>query len=99
MPLCGGMSDSKPADAEIQKICDQLRPDIESKAGKKFNDFTALHYNSQVVAGTNYFVKVHTGNDDCVHVRIYKPLPHTNQPPSVHSLQMSKSRAEPVEYF
>jgi len=93
------MSDSKPADAEIQKICDKLKPDVESKAGKKFNDFTALNYHSQVVAGTNYFVKVHTGNDECVHLRIFRPLPHTHEEPSLHSHQMSKSRTEPITYF
>lgn len=44
----------------------QVRSDFESKAGKQFDEFTATQYKSQVVAGTNYFVKV---SFPCFHVR------------------------------
>ena len=37
----------------------------------------------QVVAGTNYFVKVKISAASCVHLRIYKPLPHTGEHPHV----------------
>ena len=36
----------------------QVRPHLEEKAGKKFDEYKATHYKSQVVAGTNYFIKV-----------------------------------------
>jgi len=36
----------------------QVRADLETKAGKKFAEFVAIEYSTQVVAGTNYFVKV-----------------------------------------
>jgi len=36
----------------------QVRENVETKAGKKFADFVAIEYSTQLVAGTNYFVKV-----------------------------------------
>jgi len=97
--LCGGVGQSKPANAEIQTMCDQLRPDIEAKAGKKFNHFNAHSYSSQVVAGTNYFVKINVGDNEFVHARIHKPLPHTGQPPSVHSVQHPKTEGDAITHF
>jgi len=35
-----------------------VRADLETKAGKKFAEFVAIEFSTQVVAGTNYFVKV-----------------------------------------
>jgi cystatin-A/B len=39
-------------------MCLQIRADLEGKMGKTFQKFKARSYKSQVVAGTNYFVKV-----------------------------------------
>lgn len=97
--LCGGKSEPKDANAEIQSICDQVRGEVEDKSGKKFSEYTALTFCSQVVAGTNYFVKIHVGNDECVHVRILQPLPHTGAPPSVHAVQVSKTKHDEITYF
>jgi len=36
----------------------QVRADLETKAGKKFTEFAAIEYSTQIVAGTNYFIKV-----------------------------------------
>ena len=36
----------------------QVREDTEDKVGKKFDEFEAVKYTTQVVAGINYFIKV-----------------------------------------
>ena len=36
----------------------KLKNDIELKSGKKCNDLKVIKYKTQVVSGTNYFVKV-----------------------------------------
>ena len=37
-----------------------------------------LSYKTQVVAGTNYFMKVSV-KDKVFHARVFRPLPHTNE--------------------
>ena len=71
---------------------------MEAQAGRNFTDFIAVHYRSQEVAGTNYFVKVHTGDEKYIHVRIYEPLPGRGDT-SLHSIQNDKAKEEEVQYF
>ncbi|XP_066502011.1 cystatin-B-like [Hoplias malabaricus] len=97
--LCGGTTEAKDANDEVQKICDEMKPHAEEKAGKKFDVFIAKSYKTQVVAGTNYFIKVHTGGDDCLHLRVYKSLPHAGEKLELHSVQTTKTCNDPIEYF
>jgi cystatin-A/B len=99
MSACGGTSEAKAANEEIQLLCNQMRKKVEEQANRKFDEFTAISYTTQVVAGTNFFVKVHVGNDECAHVRIFRPLPHVNEMPSMHGYQLSKTRDEAIAYF
>merc|ERR1712226_111795 len=97
--ICGGPTEQKPADEAVQKHCDAVKAAVEAKTGKKYDVFEAKHYISQVVAGTNYFVKVHVGNNECVHVRIYQTLPHAGSELMMHGVQEGKNLDHPVEYF
>ena len=58
-----------------------------------------MKYATQVVAGTNYFIKAHVGGGKYIHVRLHKALPHAGGTVSVHSVQAEKSEHEPIEYF
>lgn len=87
------------ATAEIQEICNQVRAALEEKVGKSLGEYVAVVFSSQVVAGTNFFVKIRVGGDEHIHVRIFRPLPHTNEGPSVHSFQHPKTKDDNVEYF
>ena len=97
--MCGGLAPPVAADEEVQKICDQMKPHAEKKAGKTYDVFTAKTYSTQVVAGTNYFIKVHVGGEDHVHLRVYKKLPHAGGDLELSDMQQSKSHHDPVEYF
>ncbi|KAK3509363.1 hypothetical protein QTP70_030386 [Hemibagrus guttatus] len=55
--LCGGTGHVKRANADVQKICDVVKPQVEEKAGKQFDVFKATAFSTQSVAGTNYFIK------------------------------------------
>ncbi|KAG9351387.1 hypothetical protein JZ751_022636 [Albula glossodonta] len=44
-------------------------------------------------------LEVHVGGDDYIHLRIFKPLPHTGQNAEMHSLQVNKAHLDVLEYF
>ncbi|XP_031419563.1 cystatin-B-like [Clupea harengus] len=72
MSICGGLTEVKDATPEIQTMCDGVKADVEEKAGKEYEIYTAKKYKSQIVSGTNYFIKVHVGGDDYIHITINK---------------------------
>ncbi|XP_015998982.1 cystatin-B [Rousettus aegyptiacus] len=97
--MCGGPSSTQPATAEIQAITDQVKSQLEEKTNKKYPIFKAVEFKSQVVAGTNYFIKVQVGDDDFIHIRVFESLPHENKPVALHDYQTDKSRQDELAYF
>uniref|UniRef100_A0A8C3EZP8 Cystatin B n=1 Tax=Chrysemys picta bellii TaxID=8478 RepID=A0A8C3EZP8_CHRPI len=96
---CGGLTGVQPATAETQQVVDEVRLQVEEKEGKKFEVFTAVEFKTQVVAGINYFIKVHVGNEEFLHLRVFKSLPHENKPLSLSSYQSSKTKHDELTYF
>ncbi|KAM4044343.1 cystatin-B-like isoform 2-T2 [Anomaloglossus baeobatrachus] len=87
MPLCGGLGSIKEATAEVQELCNQVKTEVEEKHGKTYPTYVATEYKTQVVAGTNYFVKVRVGDEEYIHLRMYKNLPHAGQKLSLTASQ------------
>jgi len=95
----GGPSDVAAADADTIEICNVIRGHLESQVGSNFSEYVPVEVRKQVVAGTNFFVKIHVGGGDHVHVRIFRPLPPNHTSPQVHSFQAGKSVGDSLEYF
>jgi len=93
----GGVGKTKPATPAVQELVSGLRDSIEEKAGKKFSVFEVISYASQVVNGTNYFVKIKVGADSYIHVRIYKPL--GGRQPEVVKMQRDQTLTSEITYF
>ena len=92
----GGVGEAKPATEEVHGIVASVRADLEAKAGHAFAAAEAEVFATQVVAGTNFFVKIHTGDGAYVHARIYRDLQgHV----SVHSIQTGKSKDDALVHF
>jgi cystatin-A/B len=77
-----------------------LKGEVESKAKATYNVFKAVQYRSQVVAGTNYFIKVETENGAHIHIKVFKPLPKDPNPnPQLSAVQTGKTLGDIIEYF
>ena len=89
----GGFGANKQPDEETMALFNSLRPAVEQQAGQSFSEWQIMHYQSQVVAGTNYWVKiaVGSGDKDFIHVKIFRPLPHTGDPAEVKEVHQGKA--------
>ncbi|XP_077335754.1 cystatin-A-like [Lithobates pipiens] len=99
MPMCGGLGNVKPATPEVQEICDRFKAEVEQKSGMNFATFDAIEYKTQLVAGTNYFIKTHVGDDQYIHLRVYKKLPCYQEEMSLTAFQVGKTREDHIVHF
>jgi len=61
--------------------------------------FVVLEVMSQVVAGTNLFIKVQVAEAEFIQMRVFKPLPHTGSPPKLVALLKGESASGALAYF
>ena len=73
--MCGGFAGALPADDDVKALVAQVKADTEGKLGKTFPVFEAVSYQTQVVNGTNYKVKVKVGDNEFVHIKFHRALP------------------------
>ena len=76
-----------------------MKSEVETNFRKSFTEFRAVEYSTQVVAGTNYLVKVDVGSGHFLHIKLHKPLPFRNAPPHLMAARDGKSLSDPLEYF
>jgi cystatin-A/B len=89
MGMCGGFGLTRRVNDFVAAIAHSVRAQIEHQAGTAFAVFKPHSYKFQVVAGFNYHIKIAVGSDEYIHVRVYKPLSHT-EPNSLTSLERGK---------
>ncbi|XP_037613204.1 cystatin-B-like [Sebastes umbrosus] len=95
----GGLSPTAEANEDIQALCVIVKVQAEKIAGRNYGVFKAISYRSQVVAGTNYFIKVHVGGEDYVHLRVFEGLPCHRRNIELSGMQQNKTLKDPIEYF
>ncbi|XP_010731780.2 cystatin-A5 [Larimichthys crocea] len=81
----------------IQFICDEVKRQVQIKTGKEYETFKAVNYRSQVVAGTNYLLKVHIGGANYIHLFVYQELPVYGEKVVLLEVQENKSKSDPLE--
>jgi cystatin-A/B len=76
----------------------KLKDEIHTHAKKTFPHLKAISFKTQVVAGTNYFIKVLAGNEH-IHLKVHKPLPVHGGKPQLSSVQLGKQQNDPISFF
>ncbi|XP_062983444.1 cystatin-A-like [Elgaria multicarinata webbii] len=99
--VTGGLSPTKLATPEVQAITNQVKSQLEERANAKYSIFKAVSDCTQVVAGTNYFIKVQTGDGerDYAHLRVFKALPSRGGGIEFVGYQLGKTKDDPITYF
>ncbi|XP_028581406.1 cystatin-A-like [Podarcis muralis] len=92
----GGLSPTKPTTPEIQAIADQVKCQLEAKVNQAFNLFEVTEFRTQVVAGTNYFLKVRYAEDKYAHLRVFQNL---SGDLTLHGYELNHTRTDPITYF
>ncbi|KAJ8010853.1 hypothetical protein DPEC_G00079440 [Dallia pectoralis] len=74
MPTLGGWSDIMPAKEEVQKICNQMKKDVQIRLNQEFPVLKALTYQQQVLKGYNFSIKTDTGADcqSSIYLSVYR---------------------------
>ncbi|CAL8294245.1 unnamed protein product [Lota lota] len=99
MDNLGELSKTLIADKKTQQDCDVVKKAAEVKTDKHYAVFTAICYKSQLVAGTNFFIKVHVGGSDCIHLRVFEALPCNGGGLTLGGVQEGKALDDPIIYF
>ncbi len=63
-------------------------------AGKEFAHYNPVGIKSQVVAGTNFFVKIQVTETEYIHVKIFRPLPHSDEEIKMIEVLLEKSKQD-----
>ncbi|ELK18084.1 cystatin-A [Pteropus alecto] len=95
----GGLTEAKPATPEIQEIANEVKPQLEEKTNETYEEFEVVEYKTQVVAGTNYYLKVRVGHNNYIHLKIFEALPQQHQPLTLTGYQTDKSRDDELTGF
>ncbi|KAK3582043.1 hypothetical protein CHS0354_025649 [Potamilus streckersoni] len=97
--MCGGIGEEMKPTEKVHSMIAEFREEIEQKTGKNFAEFEALKFASQLVAGTNYFIKIKVGPSECIHVRLYEALPHTHEPVKLNAILEGRKIEDAIDYF
>ncbi|KAJ3611824.1 hypothetical protein NHX12_021837 [Muraenolepis orangiensis] len=72
--MMGGPSEVMEASEYVQELCNEVKASVEGGNNQKYDVFVAKSYTSQVVSGTNYFIKVHVGGDVHIDIVVHEAL-------------------------
>jgi len=98
--ILSGLKD-RDIDELVINSCKTIRDDVASKAKNEnqdsnFTEFTPIKAKSQVVAGTNLFVKVKVDANKFIHTRIWCKLDSSIE---LINIQWNKNENDEIAYF
>jgi len=99
MKLVGGLSELKKSDENVQNIVKAMKLKIEDKIGKEVVEFQCVSYKTQIVAGTNYFIRITFGNKEYLDIKVFRDLPHTKNSDELIDIKLNKKEDDEIVYF
>lgn len=96
MALAGGWNEQSELSEEQYTLVVSVKESVETQAGQAFEHFAPIKIRQQVVAGMNYWVKVQVGDATYIHVKIFRPLPHTGLPAEVKEVHAGKTLEDEI---
>ena len=94
--MCGGFGNARDADDKVKALAKEVKPEVEKALGATYSQFEAVKFTTQVVAGTNYKIKVKVGDEQYVHIKVFVPLPCKNAPNQLLEQEAGKTLADPL---
>ena len=92
----GGFNIAKEATEEVQTLAKGMKDQVEKQLGQTFDKFDAVVFSTQVVAGTNYLIKVQVGEEKFVHIKVHVPLAFKNAPNELLECEGGKTFLDPL---
>ncbi|XP_035512259.1 leukocyte cysteine proteinase inhibitor 1-like isoform X1 [Morone saxatilis] len=96
--LPGAWSDPREPDG-VQEICDQVKALVEQKTNKIYVEVRAVEFRIQIVAGTNFLIKVDVGGENYIHLLVFKALPCNGGGIELLKVLEDKTKEEPLVPF
>ncbi|XP_077952767.1 cystatin-A-like [Gasterosteus aculeatus] len=94
----GGWSETKEATKDTQKICDQVKDQVEKWTGQNYRTFKAVVFREQIVKGKNFLIKVFAEDDDYLHLSVFEALP-CDGGIELKGVEQHKTKGDPLEPF
>eukprot|EP00658_Telonema_sp_P-2_P001862 TRINITY_DN10690_c0_g1_i1.p1 TRINITY_DN10690_c0_g1~~TRINITY_DN10690_c0_g1_i1.p1 ORF type:complete len:152 (+),score=38.33 TRINITY_DN10690_c0_g1_i1:163-618(+) len=96
--LMGGFTDSKPADQAVKELLaktegwqDKALSAVQASGENRasLGEYEICSYKTQVVAGTNYEVRIALDGGKTMEVLVFQPLPYLHQPPELTAARIA----------
>ncbi|XP_049421871.1 leukocyte cysteine proteinase inhibitor 1-like isoform X17 [Epinephelus fuscoguttatus] len=95
----GEWSETKDATEETQKICDQVKGQVEKQTGKNYGVYTAVKYR-EIVDEQSFLFKVHVGGEDYAHLMVVQVTgTQFPAPPSLRGVEQHRTKDAPLVPF
>lgn len=94
--MVGGFSQDREPDDEVRNLAQEIKPHAEQHVNRTFNNWEVVKFRSQVVAGTNFNLKISVGDGEYVHVRVFRSLPYAGSTLEVKDVRAGQSLETPL---
>ncbi|KAL7373461.1 hypothetical protein ABVT39_007224 [Epinephelus coioides] len=98
----GEWSETMDVTEETQKICDQVKDEVEKKTGENYGVYTAVKYR-EIVDEQSFLFKVHVEGEDYIHLSVFQiPLLADGAPDQkeiLRGVEQHKTKDDPLVPF